>query len=649
MLRRFLQPGRAAWALAWTRNYATELPDNLLPVVAIIGRPNVGKSALFNRLVRRREALVHDTPGGHVTRDYQEGVAKLADLRQAPWFSELSISMTFDTKSAPARLACCACGCQRPAASLRESPAPSLHWGALLIRTPRKRMQCRPHPLLRFKVVDTSGLEPFLPGDTIQARATALTGRVLNRSDVALLLIDGQTGALPPDEQLARWLRKTVMRAPSSSSSSEGSIDSPSSSSSSQSSSGPGRPRGCHVLLAANKCERRGVGNEAVISATLAESVRLGFGEPVALSAMTGEGLSDLYEALQPLLDPIVAARQAAVQQIQLPAAAAAAAAEQQHLQQEAGEAAAEPEGGAGSGSSRGPLKVAIMGLPNVGKSTLTNWLLQDERCLTGPEPGLTRDAIKERIQWEGHDIELVDTAGWIRRTKLAAYDESGGAVAEQTVAEAKSVMQFVHVVALLVDAQRALELREGLTHREVTLASDVVSEGRLLLIVANKLDAMPPAQRQQALALIRQTVEDSLPDVSGVPILGMSALTGKGADKLLPAALSMYARWNQRVPTSKLNRWIEQIAAEYQVGGGKELNRVTYISQVKARPPTFVAFVSGSTPLSTATTRFLAGQIRKQFGFSGVPLRITVRMKQARGRRAEQQQQRGGGGRRRR
>ncbi|PRW45001.1 GTPase Der [Chlorella sorokiniana] len=577
MLRRLLQPGRAAWALEWTRGYATELPDNLLPVVAIIGRPNVGKSALFNRLVRRREALVHDTPGGHVTRDYQEGVAKLADLK--------------------------------------------------------------------FKVIDTSGLEPFLPGDTIQARATALTGRVLNRSDVALLLIDGQTGALPPDEQLARWLRKTVVRTPSSGSSSKSSSssgDSSSSSSISESSSsssgsGPGRPRGCHVLLAANKCERRGVGNEALVAATLAESVRLGFGEPVALSAMTGEGLSDLYEALQPLLDPIVATRQAAVRQMEAPVAAV----EQQQGEGAAADAAAAAaaEEGTASGSGKGPLKVAIMGLPNVGKSTLTNWLLQDERCLTGPEPGLTRDAIKERIQWEGHDIELVDTAGWIRRTKLAAYDESGGAVAEQTVAEAKSVMQFVHVVALLVDAQRALELREGLTHREVTLASDVVSEGRLLLIVANKLDALTPAQRQQALALIRQTVEDSLPDVSGVPIIGMSALTGKGADRLLPAALSMYSRWNLRVPTSKLNRWIEQKAAEYQAGGGKELNRVTYISQVKARPPTFVAFVSGSSPLSTATTRFLAAQIRQQFGFSGVPLRITVRMKQARGWRAEQQQ----------
>ncbi|KAL4438212.1 hypothetical protein ABPG77_010573 [Micractinium sp. CCAP 211/92] len=592
------------------RSYSADLPDNLLPVVAIIGRPNVGKSALFNRLVRRREALVHDTPGGHVTRDYQEGVARLADLR--------------------------------------------------------------------FKVIDTSGLEPFLPGDTIQARATQLTARVLSRSDVALLLIDGRTGALPGDEQLAQWLRKTVVAAPrrssessstsgtsssssptlassdsssssssSSSSRSSSSLTSASSDSNSSSSADASSSRNsCRVLVAANKCERRGAGGEAAVAAALAESVRLGFGEPVAISAMTGEGMTELYEVLQPLLDPIVEARQAAVRQIegasgggggkagaetQRGEAGVAAAAAAENGVQRAGRAAGAAREDGGSPFGGGPLRVAIMGLPNVGKSTLTNWLLRDERCLTGPEPGLTRDAIKERIVWEGREVELVDTAGWIRRTRLAAYDESGGAVAEQTVAEARSVMQFVHVVAMLVDAQRALELKEGLTHREVTLANDVVAEGRLLLIVANKLDALAPAQREQALALIRQTVEDSLPDVSGAPVIGMSALTGKGAEKLLPAALTMYEWWNQRIPTARLNRWVEQTAAQYQVGGGKELNRISYISQVKARPPTFVVWVRGSAPLSVTATRFIAGQIRKQFGFSGVPLRIQVRQKQPR------------------
>lgn len=171
-----------------------------------------------------------------------------------------------------------------------------------------------------------------------------------------------RTGALPPDEQLAKWLRTTVVRAPSSSPSSSGGGNSSESSPSSPSSSGPGRPSGCHVLLAANKCERRGVGNEALVAATLAESVRLGFGEPVALSAMTGEGLSDLYEALQPLLDPIVAARQAAVQQIEAPAAAV----EQQQQGEEAAAAAEDEQASLSSSSSKGPLRVAVMGLPNV-------------------------------------------------------------------------------------------------------------------------------------------------------------------------------------------------------------------------------------------------------------------------------------------
>ncbi|EFN56363.1 hypothetical protein CHLNCDRAFT_144853 [Chlorella variabilis] len=566
----WLRRGKAAWSIAedaCARCYSTALPDSLLPVVAIIGRPNVGKSALFNRLVRRREAVVHDTPGGHVTRDYQEGVARLADLR--------------------------------------------------------------------FRVIDTSGLEPFLPGDSIQARATVLTATVLARSDIALFLVDGSTGTLPADEELARWLRKTVV--------------------------GPGATgpaaRSCAVLLAANKCERRGGGGAAAVAAAVAESMRLGLGEPVALSAMTGEGMTDLYAALQPLLDPLTEARRAAVQQIEAPSGSgstdiagysssdgsdgisgmAAAAAPRglggqgAAVQQQAGGGEwgkEDPKTSNSGGGSSVPLRIAIMGLPNVGKSTLANWLLGSERCLTGPEPGLTRDAIKERIEWEGQEVELVDTAGWIRRTKLANYDESGGAVAQQTVAEARGVMQFVHAVALLVDAARCLELGQGLTHREITLASDVVAEGRLLLIVANKLDTLTPAKRQHAMRLVREAVEDNLPDVSGVPIIGMSAMTGEGVGMLLPAAAAMYRRWNQRVPTSHLNRWK---AAEYQVGGGQVLNRITYISQVKARPPTFVAWVSGSTALSAPSQRFVAAQIRKEFGFGGVPIRIAVRLKQPR------------------
>jgi small GTP-binding protein len=319
----------------------------------------VGKSALFNRLVRRREALVHDTPGGHVTRDYQEAPAQLGDLR--------------------------------------------------------------------FKAVDTSGLEPFLPGGSIQARATALTAGVLRRADVALLLLDARTGVLPPDEALARWLRASASAG--------------------------------RVVLAANKCERRGAGAGADVGAALAEAARLGFGAPVALSAETGEGMAELFEALRPRLDPIIAARAEAVEELKAfeegQGGGQAAAPGSASGGGAAGAPAATPEEGRRAAAAAGPLKLAIMGLVNVGKSTLTNRLLEEERCLTGPEPGLTRDAIKTLIDFEGRAVELVDTAGWVRRARLAAHDDAGGAVAARTLEEGRSVLRFVHVVALVVDAVR--------------------------------------------------------------------------------------------------------------------------------------------------------------------------------------------------
>lgn len=251
-------------------------PLRALPAqVAIIGRPNVGKSALFNRLVRRREALVANTPGGHVTRDYQEGAASLGDLR--------------------------------------------------------------------FRAVDTSGLEPFQPGDSIQARATELTTRVLGRADAALLLLDGQTGLLPADEQLARWLRRA---APA-----------------------------LRVLPVANKCERRGPAGETAVAEAVAEAPRLGFGEAVAVSAETGEGMAELYEALQPLVDALVEARRSAVAELAGAGGEAAAAGTAGAAGRQGQPAAGALEcGGDGAGEASssggvddaGPLKIAIMGLPNV-------------------------------------------------------------------------------------------------------------------------------------------------------------------------------------------------------------------------------------------------------------------------------------------
>lgn len=510
----------------------------LLSQVAIVGRPNVGKSALFNRLVRSRKALVHDTPEGHVTRDWQEATAQLGDLR--------------------------------------------------------------------FTAVDTSGLEPFLPSGSIQARATALTTNVLRRADVALLLIDGKTGVLPPDAALAKWLRVSADAAPK-------------------------------VVLAANKCERRGKESEMDTGAALAEAAALGFGEPVAISAETGDGMSDLYAALQVRLDPILAARQAAVEEIGGEATSEDLLDSGQISAGKSGAKAIGPHAlttsKGGGGGKDGPVKVAIMGLTNVGKSTLINWLLQEERCLTGPEPGLTRDAITTKLTFSGRHVELVDTAGWVRKARLSAHDDSDGAVAAATLEEALTVLRFVHVVVLVIDACRALELDTGLTHAEAALAARVVAEGRVLLVVANKMDALSPVGAHDALDLVQSAVAAAAPEARGMEVIGASALTGRGAGALMPTVLRAYDTWNRRVPTAQLNRWLKETCAGLAPGGGNELRRVKYLSQIKTRPPTFVAFASGASPFNDASARFLGNQIKKEFGLRGVPVRVTVRYKQ-RGKR---------------
>lgn len=497
--------------------------------MAIIGRPNVGKSAVFNRLVRGRKALVYDTPTGHVTRDYQEAPAQLGDLR--------------------------------------------------------------------FKAVDTSGLEPFLPSGTIQARATALTAGVLQRADVALFLIDGRAGVLPPDQSLAQWLRQS-----------------------------PGV--GEKVVLAANKCERRGRKGESGVEWALSEAASLGYGEALAISAESGEGMADLYQALQPLLDPIIEARQAVVDEV---AGEEVADGKEESKAAKKGNKGKGKEGlrAAPRGVPAGPIKVAVMGLVNVGKSTLTNFLVKEERCLTGPEPGLTRDAITMRLEHAGHAVELVDTAGWVRKARLSAHDDAGGVVAERTLQEGKTVLRFVHVVVLVVDAARAVERSEGLTHPEAALAAAVAAEGRALIVVANKIDTLPPYQAEEALRLVESAVKQAAPEVRGGAVLALSALTGEGASALLPAAVAAYEMWNRRIPTAKLNRWLEGVIEGLPPGGGSELRRVKYLSQVKSRPPTFVTFVSGASAFSDTSQRFLSNLIRKEFGMEGVPLRITVRRKE--------------------
>lgn len=505
--------------------------------MTIVGRPNVGKSALYNRLVRRRDAIVCNTPDGHVTRDFREGIAKLGDLS--------------------------------------------------------------------FRVADTCGLEAGSSPGTVQDRASAITARALSRSDIALFLTDGQSGVLPPDESLARWIHKANLP--------------------------------CIVLPVANKCEiRRDWSTPALIAAHCAEVAKLGFGEATPVSAETGDGMVDLYQLLRPHIDPLIQAQQERLMKGQEEEEEV-----EMHMMAEGEETEETGEDDDGEKhhhqkkqqhhveTTMGPLKLAIMGLPNVGKSTLVNRLLGEPRCLTGPEPGLTRDAVKAKLTFQEQEIEVIDTAGWIKRQKLPRYDDSGGTVARAASLIGKSTLRLANVVALIIDSTGIIERGKGLTHAEASLANIVVQEGRALLLVANKLDALSKGGVDRALSLLRTAADNTLPEVGDAAIVGLSALKGDNIDKLLPAVLQLYNAWCRRVSTAALNKWLNNkaVMAEAKGGGGRYIARVKFLAQTKTRPPTFVASVRGGKEYPEHARRALTNALRSDFNFGDVPLRVVLRM----------------------
>ena len=437
--------------------------------VAIVGRPNVGKSTLFNRLVGKRLALVDDTPG--VTRDRREGRARLGDLE--------------------------------------------------------------------FAALDTAGLEEAKAG-TLPARMTEQTRRAIAESDLVLFLIDARVGVTPQDAHFARILRRA---------------------------SAP-------VVLVANKSEGKG----GVAGA--AEAYRLGFGEPVAISAEHGEGMADLYERI------LAAAPEGA---------------------SEAAEA--EPEDAAESG----PLQLAVVGRPNVGKSTLVNRLIGEERLLTGPEAGITRDAIAVDWEWSGRKLRLIDTAGLRRRSKVEAKLE------KLSAADALRAVRFAEVVVLVLDAE------QGLEKQDLTIARLVEEEGRALIIAANKWDAV--ADKAAAKRRLRDRIEASLPQVKGLPVVTVSALTGRDLDELMKAVFRAYEAWNRRVPTAQLNRWLEEATAAHPppAVAGRRI-RLRYMTQVKSRPPTFALFASRAEELPESYLRYLVNGLREAFDIQGVPVRLNLR-----------------------
>ncbi|MSP52058.1 MAG: ribosome biogenesis GTPase Der [Alphaproteobacteria bacterium] len=329
------------------------------------------------------------------------------------------------------------------------------------------------------------------------------------------------------------------------------------------------------VILVANKCEGK-VGKSGLV-----EALGLGFSEPVAISAAHGEGLVDLYDALAPYVPDVV-----------------------------------ENKGDIESQSAErgeGPIKLAIVGRPNVGKSTLVNCMLGEERVVTSPIAGTTRDAVAIKWNYEGRAIELIDTAGLRRRGRVV--DE----LEKMAAADAERAVDLAHVVVLVLDAT------VGLDKQDLTIAKRIFDEGRAFVVAVNKWDLID--ERRKTRQPIADRLERSLPQARGAPLLTFSALTGAGTDRLLPTVLAAYGRWNKRVPTARLNSWLNGVEQRHPPPAidGRPV-RLRYITQAKTRPPTFVLFMSRQAELPGSYIHYLENELRGAFDLAGVPIRVHQR-----------------------
>ncbi|MCB2013698.1 MAG: ribosome biogenesis GTPase Der [Sphingobium sp.] len=420
----------------------------------------------------------------------------------------------------------------------------------------RDRREGEAHMLgLDFKIVDTAGYEDEDP-QSLPGRMRKQTEAAVTSADVALFLFDARAGVNPLDEEIARWLRSS---------------DTP-------------------VILAGNKAEGRASEDG------LMESFALGLGEPIALSAEHGQGMADLFQALLPHIEK--------AQEEIATAGLADTLAEIDPDDEEALDAA--------------PLKLAIVGRPNAGKSTLINKIIGEDRLITGPEAGITRDSIAIDHQWtdkEGRErtVRLIDTAGMRKRAKVQDKLE------KLAVADGLHAVDFAEVVVLLLDATLGLEAQD------LRIADKVLQEGRALVIALNKWDV---SENGSSLYQgVRKALDEGLAQVKGVPLLTVSGATGKGIDDLLNAAFETRRAWSRRVPTGLLNRWFEHALETNPppAPGGKRI-KLRYLTQAKTRPPGFVLFGTRLDQLPESYQRYLVNGIRRELGFGAVPVRITLR-----------------------
>jgi GTP-binding protein len=439
--------------------------------VAIVGRPNVGKSTLFNRLAGRRLALVAPMPG--LTRDRREAELELGE-----------------------------------------------------------------HTLT---LIDTAGLEDAERG-SIAERMRAQSELAIAGADLVLFVIDARAGLTPADEGFAALVRAA------------------------------GKP----ALVVTNKSEGRSG------DAGYYEAFRLGFGDPVAISAEHGEGMGELYVRMNVAIEALL---------------------------NEPGPPLADTL----PGEPAAAIKVAVIGRPNAGKSTLVNALLGEDRVITGPEPGLTRDAIALDLEWGGRAYQLFDTAGLRRRARVSEEAE------KLSVGDALRAIRFAEVVIILLEPTRALE------KQDLHIAALAAEEGRAIVIALNKWDLVTSKTAQ--LKAVREAVDRLIPQIRGVGVVPISALARQGLDRLMREVVGAHERWNKRLSTGVLNRWLADAVAAYPppAPGGRRL-KLRFMTQPGARPPRFVVFCSRPKEVPQSYERYLLNGLRDQFGFAGTPLRMFFR-----------------------